>query len=69
MLPTSHHRAARPGDATPSTLRRLGERGAGLVEYALLMALVAVVCVAALVFFGGETNSNFTKSGSTIEGR
>ena len=36
------------------------ERGASLVEYALLVALIAVVCVAAVSFFGGETSEKFS---------
>ena len=35
------------------------ERGASLVEYALLLALIAVVCVAAVASLGGEVNSSF----------
>ena len=30
------------------------ERGASLVEYALLVALIAVVCIAAVTFLGGS---------------
>lgn len=38
-------------------LRRwLGERGAGLVEYVLLLSLIALVCIAAISMLGGETN-------------
>jgi pilus assembly protein Flp/PilA len=33
------------------------ERGQGLVEYALVIALVAVACVAALTLFGNKTNN------------
>ena len=32
------------------------ERGAGLVEYALLLALIALVCIAGVMRVGGETN-------------
>lgn len=42
------------------------ERGAALVEYALLVMLVAVVCVVAVVFFGGQTSSSFTSTGNSI---
>ena len=35
------------------------ERGASLVEYALLVALISVVCVAAMSTFGGAVDSNF----------
>jgi Flp pilus assembly pilin Flp len=38
---------------------RRGERGASLVEYALLVALIALVCVAAVATFGSKTNSSY----------
>ena len=42
------------------------EDGASLVEYALLLALIAVVCIAAVTFFGGEVSDSFSKSASQI---
>ena len=33
------------------------ERGASLVEYALLVALIAVVCIAAISFIGTSASS------------
>lgn len=42
------------------TATRVGERGANLVEYALLMALIAVVCVAAVSALGGTTSEPFS---------
>lgn len=42
------------------------ERGASLVEYALLVALIAVVCVVALRFLGGTTNSKLDEVDSGI---
>ena len=36
---------------------RARERGASLVEYALLIALIAFVCVGAVTYFGEETGS------------
>ena len=44
------------------------ERGASLVEYALLVALIAVVCIAAISFLGGEASSKFDTIGSSISG-
>ncbi len=32
-----------------------GERGASLVEYALLLALIAVVAIGAIAFLGGRS--------------
>jgi len=42
------------------------ERGAALVEYALLLALIAVACIIALTFLGGQAGSKFTKIGNSI---
>lgn len=45
-----------------------GERGASLVEYALLLALIAIVCFSAITFFGGSNKASFNRSHSCIEG-
>jgi Flp pilus assembly pilin Flp len=42
------------------------EDGASLVEYALLVALIAVVCILAIQFLGTAASTNFSRSGSTI---
>ncbi|MCU1498704.1 MAG: Flp pilus assembly protein pilin Flp [Acidimicrobiales bacterium] len=42
------------------------ERGASLVEYALLVALIAVVCIVAVTFLGSSASSKFNKVGSSI---
>ena len=42
------------------------ERGASMVEYALLVALIAVVCIAAIQFLGTSASSSFSKTGSAI---
>lgn len=36
------------------------DRGASLVEYALLIALIALVCVAAVATLGGATGDAFS---------
>lgn len=47
--------------------RRLdGERGASLIEYALLLALIALVCIASISYFGTSTKGNMDKSGSCL---
>ena len=33
------------------------ERGQGLAEYALILALIAVVAIAALIFLGGQISA------------
>jgi pilus assembly protein Flp/PilA len=42
------------------------ERGASLVEYALLLALIAVICIVALQFLGQEASQNFSDVGNSI---
>lgn len=43
------------------------ERGASLVEYALLVALIAVVCIGAVSFLGGSAQDKFNEVGSSID--
>ena len=42
------------------------ERGASLVEYALLVALIAVVCIAAVTFLGKNASNKFNQVGSSL---
>ena len=42
------------------------ERGASLVEYALLVALIAVVCILAIRIIGDRANSSFSSTGSAF---
>lgn len=42
------------------------ERGASLVEYALLVALIAVVCILAVTTLGENADSKFQQVGSSI---
>jgi len=44
------------------------ERGASLVEYALLVALIAVVAIVALRFLGNSASDTLTEAGSEIAG-
>ena len=44
------------------------ERGASLVEYALLVALIAVVCIAAIAFLGKAASQRFSSVGSAVSG-
>ncbi len=43
------------------------ERGASLVEYALLVALIAVVCILAISFLGHAASSKFSTVGTSIQ--
>ena len=42
------------------------ERGASLVEYALLVALIAVICIVAVRVLGQKASQNFSKTASSI---
>ena len=42
------------------------DRGASLVEYALLVALIAVVCIVAITFLGSSASTKFSKTGASI---
>jgi pilus assembly protein Flp/PilA len=42
------------------------ERGASMVEYVLLVALIALAVIAAVIFLGGQLNDKFSKAGSTL---
>jgi pilus assembly protein Flp/PilA len=44
------------------------ERAQTLVEYGLLIALIAVVVIAALIFLGPVVSGLFNNIGSTIQG-
>ncbi len=43
------------------------ERGASLVEYVLLVALIAVACIVAITALGGSASGKFDEVGSSIE--
>jgi len=42
------------------------ERGANLVEYILLVALIALAVIAAVVFLRGQVSSKFDQTGSKL---
>ncbi len=42
------------------------EKGASLVEYALLVALIAVVCIVAVTFLGDSGAKKFSAVGDSI---
>ena len=53
------------------TRKRIGtffrnERGQGMVEYGLIIALVAIVVIAAIVLLGGSLTGIFTKTADTL---
>ena len=58
LLAVGRYLAARLGIAD--------ERGASLVEYALLVGLIAIVCLVAIAFFGTSTSHRFSTVGSEL---
>ena len=49
--------------------RTRSERGASMVEYALLVGLIAVVAVVAVTFLGNGISGLFSHAGNTINER
>lgn len=50
-------------------IRRLGrtaQRGQGLAEYALILALVAVAAIVAITFMGGSINDMMSDLGNAL---
>jgi pilus assembly protein Flp/PilA len=43
------------------------DEAATMVEYALMLALIAVVCIAAVVIIGTQANTVFTNIGTTLK--
>ena len=54
------------GEKRNVTRRIHDERGASLTEYAMMLALIAVVVFSAVSFFGSSTGGGFAKSSSCI---
>jgi pilus assembly protein Flp/PilA len=46
--------------------RMKSERGASLVEYALLVALIAIVCIVAIGLLGDEASNTFSETGDSL---
>ena len=42
------------------------EDGQGLAEYALILALIAIVAIVALLFFGSQISDQLTIIGNTV---
>jgi Flp pilus assembly pilin Flp len=49
-----------------SRLQNAGERGASMVEYGLLLVLIAVVALVSVKAFGGGVSSQFSSIGSAV---
>ena len=49
-----------------ATVRR-NDDGQGLAEYALILALIAIVAIVALLFMGNQVSNKLSVIGSTIQ--
>ena len=47
-------------------LRRGSQRGQGLAEYALILALIAVASIVAVTFMGGSINGMLSSLGNSM---
>lgn len=45
---------------------KIKERGASLVEYGLLVALIAVICIAAVKLLGSNVSQSFSEIASGV---
>ncbi len=46
---------------------RAGEEGASMVEYAFLIALIAMVVIAGALFLGTELSQKYSEVGDTLQ--
>ena len=65
---STHDAATRRTERTRRRSARRSERGASLVEYALLVALIAVVMVGAVTLLGETASTSIDESSSSIAG-
>ena len=49
-----------------SAVVRRDEEGQGLAEYALILALIAIVVIGAVIFLGGQINTIMSNVGNSI---
>ena len=54
-------------DTTGKTIpRQVAQAGQGLVEYALILALIAVLAISATLFLGGKINTVLSNVGNSV---
>ena len=47
-------------------MRKLDERGQGMTEYIILVALIAVAAIAAVKYFGSKTKEGFENAADAV---
>ena len=63
---TFERRARRERSTRAGRLGRFGEVGQGLIEYGLILAVMAVVCVVSLLFFSDQLSSLLSLVASAV---
>jgi Flp pilus assembly pilin Flp len=68
MLTSTYNNAIWLRNRTIETVRRRAaeDRGAALVEYGLLLALIVIVCIGAVSYFGSSSSGSATDSANKI---
>jgi pilus assembly protein Flp/PilA len=64
----SYHSAYWRVNKMRAKIEQLKKKGQGLVEYALILVLIAIVVILILTFLGQQVNSTFSKIGSGLKG-
>ncbi len=47
-------------------MRKMNERGQGMTEYIILVALIAVAAIAAVKYFGSKTKEGFENAAESV---
>jgi Flp pilus assembly pilin Flp len=64
--PQSEHEVDQEIDQELETPQTMSEQAQGLVEYGLIIALVAVLAIAGLIVFGPAVSSLLSKLGGSV---
>ena len=49
-------------------MHTLNQRGQGMTEYIILVALIAIICIGAVKYFGNSTKEGFQEASAQIGG-
>ncbi|MES2201922.1 MAG: hypothetical protein V4498_06710 [candidate division FCPU426 bacterium] len=49
-------------------MQKLNQRGQGMTEYVILVALIAIACIAAVKYFGKSTKQGFEEASAQVGG-
>lgn len=64
---SDHHPTPTAAPTSPAVgAGRRRDRGASMVEYAMLIALIAIVCMSAVTLFGDNTRGSLSRSSNSV---